>query len=60
VFNSFPVIFALRTAPDPDDIKDQWEEFRTRIRAKPFPFTPKGKIKGSEVRLLKTKKLESQ
>jgi hypothetical protein len=39
-------IFALRTAPDPDEIKYELESIKDRIKSKPLPFlNSKGKKK---------------
>ena len=42
----FSAIFALRIAPDPEEVKDELENFKERIKSKPLPFlSGKGKKK---------------
>ena len=48
----FSAIFALRIAPDPEEVKDELENFKDRIKSKPLPFlngkNKKKKEKGNE------------
>ena len=42
-------IFALRSAPDPEELKDEFENIREKIKSKPLPFlSGKGKKKKKE------------